>query len=182
MYHIKNTVCVQFKVLGSILIVFLFCKQSSLRFPVYFIVCFQWFSYKMQILVGLPGYSSGTDMPCTIRLLFKYFLLHGVQPICKGCKHETILEEYVPTVNGDPSKMQSLIILSLICTPLSCVTVVFFMSLNTTSLIVPFRMIDCCFSGLLYSSVVYSGLYACKCIEAFCVNYADIHVCWGGGA
>jgi hypothetical protein len=98
------------------------------------------------------------------------------------CKHETILEENIPTVNGDPSKMQSLIILSLICTPLICVTVVFFMSLNTTSLIVPSRMIDCCFSGLLYSSVDYSGLYACKCIEAFCVNYADIHVCWGGGA
>jgi hypothetical protein len=32
----------------------------------------------------------------------------------KGCKHETILEENIPTVNDDPSKMQSLIILSLI--------------------------------------------------------------------
>jgi hypothetical protein len=107
----------------------------------------------------------------------------GGRAACSGgwgrCKHETILEEYVPTVNGNPSKIQSLIILSLICTPLICVTVEFFMSLNTTSLIVPSRMIDCCFSGLLYSSVGYNGLYACKCIEAFCVNYADIHVCWG---
>jgi hypothetical protein len=37
-------------------------------------------------------------------------------------------------------------------------------------------------SGLLYSSADYNGLYACKCIEAFCVNYADIPVCWDGGA
>ncbi len=31
----------------------------------------------------------------------------------EGCKHETILVEYVPNVNGDPRKMQPLIILSL---------------------------------------------------------------------
>ncbi len=36
---------------------------------------------------------------------------------------------------------------------------------------VPSWMIDCC-----------CGLYACKCIKAFCVYYADMHVCWGGGA
>ncbi len=53
-----------------------------------------------------------------------------------GCKHETILEKYIPTVNGNPSKMQSLIILSLVFTPLICVTVVVFLSLNSTSLIV----------------------------------------------
>jgi hypothetical protein len=53
-----------------------------------------------------------------------------------GCKHETILEENIPTVNCDPSKMQSLIILSLICTSLICVTGVVFISLNTASLIV----------------------------------------------
>ncbi len=35
-----------------------------------------------------------------------------------GCKHETILEKSVSTVNVDPSKMQPLIILSLISTPL----------------------------------------------------------------
>ncbi len=34
----------------------------------------------------------------------------------EGCKHETILVEYVLNVNGDPRKMQPLIILSLICT------------------------------------------------------------------
>ncbi len=37
-------------------------------------------------------------------------------------------------LNGDPTKMQSLIILSLICTSLICVTVVVFISLNKTSL------------------------------------------------
>jgi len=53
-----------------------------------------------------------------------------------GCKHETVLEKYIPTVNVDPSKIQSLIILSLICTSLSCGTVVVFISLITTSLLV----------------------------------------------
>jgi hypothetical protein len=52
------------------------------------------------------------------------------------CKHETVLEKYIPTVNVDPSKIQSLIILSLICTSLSCGTVVVFISLITTSLLV----------------------------------------------
>jgi hypothetical protein len=39
----------------------------------------------------------------------------------EGCKHETILVEYVLNVNGDPRKKHPLIILSLICTPLICV-------------------------------------------------------------
>ncbi len=80
------------------------------------------------------------------------------------CKHETILEENIPTVNGDPSKMQSLIILSLICTSLICVSVVVFISLNTTSLIVPSWMIDCCLSIKALKHFVYIMLkcwYTC---------------------
>ncbi len=64
--------------------------------------------------------------------LFTFILSSGK----KRCKHETVLEEYIPTVHDVPSKMQSLINLSLICTSLICGTVMVFISLNTTSLIV----------------------------------------------
>jgi hypothetical protein len=70
------------------------------------------------------------------KLLVIFGYRHGNGWTDMGCKHETVLEKYIPTVNVDPSKIQSLIILSLICTSLSCGTVVVFISLITTSLLV----------------------------------------------